>query len=407
MNAENVREKVRQGYGEIAVTSSSCNSLAKSCCGSSPAASEELAKHIGYSSEELAALPEGANMGLSCGNPNALAALQPGEVVLDLGSGGGFDVFIAGRKVGAAGLAIGVDMTPEMLAKARKNIVTYRERSGLDNVEFRLGEIEHLPLADASVDVVISNCVINLSPDKPQVWREINRVLKPGGRVAVSDLALLKPLPPVIAQMVEALVGCVAGAVLVSETERMAREAGLGDIMLKTKSDYIDGMVDWQDPLYQKIIAHLPAGSKPSDFVTSLEIQAHKPAVANMNSGLSAKRIPLKLTEGDPATCCVSSPASLWTPAVAELVAMGAAIASHCEPCLKYHYHEAQRLGISKADMANAIKVAANVKDSPHQSILRLADRLTGAALSNPAAAPDKCCGSSEKSGSEPAPCCS
>ena len=199
-------------------------------------------------------------MGLSCGNPNALAALQPGEVVLDLGAGGGFDVFIAGRKVGPTGRAIGVDMTPEMLAKARKNIATYRERTGLDNVEFRLGEIEHLPLADASVDVVISNCVINLSPDKPQVWREIARVLKPGGRVAVSDLALLKPLPPAIAESVEALVGCVAGAVLVSETERMAQEAGLGDIVLKSKSGYIDGMVDWQDPLYQKIVAHLPPG---------------------------------------------------------------------------------------------------------------------------------------------------
>ena len=129
-------------------------------------------------------------------------------------------------------------------------------------MEFRLGEIEHLPLADNSVDVVISNCVINLSPDKPQVWREIARVLKPGGRVAVSDLALLKPLPPAVAESVEALVGCVAGAVLVSETERMAKEAGLGDIVLKPKSGYIDGMVDWQDPLYQKIIADLPAGSE-------------------------------------------------------------------------------------------------------------------------------------------------
>lgn len=400
MNSENVREKVRQGYGEIALGAGTCGSSAKSCCGSSATASEELARHIGYSAEELAALPEGANLGLSCGNPNALAALQTGEVVLDLGSGGGFDVFIAGRKVGPAGRAMGVDMTPEMLAKARRNIAAYRERSGLDNVEFRLGEIEHLPLADASVDVVISNCVINLSPDKPQVWREISRVLKPGGRVAVSDLALIQPLPPVIAGMVEALVGCVAGAVLVSETERMAREAGLGNIELKAKSDYIDGMVDWQDPLYQKITAHLPAGAKPSDYITSLEIQARKPAGANMNSSIPAKRIPLKLAEGDPATCCASSPASLWTPAVAELVAMGAAIAANCEPCLKYHYHEAQRLGISKADMAKVVKMAANLKDSPHQSILRLADRLTGTALSHPAPAPDLCGGTAGQGGS-------
>jgi SAM-dependent methyltransferase len=289
IDSEAVRQKVREGYGKIAGSGGSCCGPAPTCCGSTPVASVELAKHIGYSAEELAALPEGANMGLTCGNPNALAALQPGEVVLDLGAGGGFDVFIAGRKVGPAGRAIGVDMTPEMLAKARKNIATYRERSGLNNVEFRLGEIEHLPLADASVDVVISNCVINLSPDKPQVWREIARVLKPGGRVAVSDLALLEPLPPAVAESVEALVGCVAGAVLVSETERMAKDAGLGDLVLKSKSGYIDGMVDWQDPLYQKIVAHLPAGAKPSDYVTSLEITARKGPL-NFASNASPRR---------------------------------------------------------------------------------------------------------------------
>jgi SAM-dependent methyltransferase len=277
MNSEAVHEKVRMGYGQIAQSSGSCCGPTPGCCGSSPVASANLARHIGYSPEELAALPEGANMGLSCGNPNALAALQPGEVVLDLGSGGGFDVFIAGRKVGATGRAIGVDMTAEMLGKARRNTASYREQTGLDNVEFRLGEIEHLPVADNSVDAIISNCVINLSPDKPQVWREIARVLKPGGRVAVSDLALLKPLPSAVVEMVEALVGCVAGAVLVSETERMAKEAGLVDILLKAKSDYIDGMVDWQDPLYQKIIAKLPPGAKPSDYITSLEITARKP----------------------------------------------------------------------------------------------------------------------------------
>jgi ubiquinone/menaquinone biosynthesis C-methylase UbiE len=215
-------------------------------------------------------------MGLSCGNPNALASLKPGEVVLDLGSGGGFDVFIAARNVGAAGRAIGVDMTPEMLVKARKNIAGYRKRSGLDNVEFRLGEIEHLPVADNSVDVVISNCVINLSPDKPQVWREIARVLKPGGRVAVSDLALLKPLPAEVLSMVEALVGCVAGAVLVSETERMAREAPLADIRLNPKKDYVKAMTDWNDPLYKKIVEHLPAGAGPGDYITSLEVTARK-----------------------------------------------------------------------------------------------------------------------------------
>lgn len=274
---------VREGYGKIAASGGSCCSSASSgasCCGSDAAASSQLAQHIGYSAEELAALPEGANMGLSCGNPNALAALQPGEVVLDLGAGGGFDVFIAGQKVGASGRAIGVDMTPEMLAKARKNIAAYRERTGLDNVEFRLGEIEHLPVGDACVDVVISNCVLNLSPDKPQVWREIARVLKPGGRVAVSDLALLQPLPAEILAMVEALIGCVAGAVLMSETDRMARAAGLEQIVLNPKSAYIDGMVDWQDPLYQKILEQLPKGTRAGDFITSLEITAARPAAA-------------------------------------------------------------------------------------------------------------------------------
>ena len=274
--AEAVHAAVRDGYSQIAQKDGSCCS-GVSCCGSNAEDSTKLANYVGYSSEELAALPEGANMGLSCGNPNALASLKPGEVVLDLGSGGGFDVFIAGRKVGAKGRAIGVDMTPEMLAKARKNIAAYQERSGLDNVEFRLGEIEHLPVADNSVDAVISNCVINLSPDKGQVWREIARVLKPGGRVAVSDLALFQPLPQEVREMVEALVGCVAGAVLVSETERMAREAGLTEIRLNPKKGYVAAMVDWKDPLYQKIVEHLPAGSGPEEYITSLEVTAVKP----------------------------------------------------------------------------------------------------------------------------------
>lgn len=304
-DSEAVREKVRTGYGQIAKEGGSCCSTTSTCCGSTPADAEKLAQHVGYSLEELATLPDGANMGLSCGNPNALAALQPGETVLDLGSGGGFDVFIAGKKVGAKGRAIGVDMTPDMLSKARKNIAAYEQRSGLSNVEFRLGEIEHLPVADGSVDAIISNCVINLSPDKPQVWREIARVLKPGGRVAVSDLALLQPLPPAIEQMVEALVGCVAGAVVVSETERMAKAAGLVDVVLKPKSAYVDGMVDWQDPLYQKIIAHLPAGTKPSDYITSLEVAARKPGLPVAASAATDGSKPLaKLQVFDPAMCC-------------------------------------------------------------------------------------------------------
>src|ERR1051325_10245752 len=275
-NEEIVRQKVRDGYGKIAQSSGSCCGAREGGCGTTAVASEDLARHIGYSADDLAALPDGANMGLSCGNPNAIASLKEGEVVLDLGSGGGFDVFIAGRKVGASGRAIGVDMTAEMLQKARHNLAAYRQNPGLENVEFRLGEIEHLPVADASVDVVISNCVINLSPDKPQVWLEIARVLKAGGRVAVSDLALLRPVPKEVAETVEALIGCVAGAVLVGETERMARAAGLADLRLNSKTDYVDAMTDWNDPLYQKILAHLPAGARAADYITSLEITARK-----------------------------------------------------------------------------------------------------------------------------------
>ncbi|MFO1478358.1 MAG: arsenite methyltransferase [Verrucomicrobiota bacterium] len=275
-DAEAVRRAVREGYSKIA-TQDSSGSTGVSCCGSSPEDSALLAKFVGYSPEELAALPEGANMGLSCGNPTAIAALRPGETVVDLGSGGGFDIFIAGLKVGPSGRAIGVDMTPDMLSKARANIAAYRERSGLDNVEFRLGEIEHLPLADDSVDVIISNCVINLSPDKAQVWREMARVLKPGGRVAVSDMALRKPLPAEVVELVEALVGCVAGAVLIGETERMARDAGLTEINLNPRGNYVQALKDWNDPLYERIVKMLPAGSGPGDYITSLEVTARKP----------------------------------------------------------------------------------------------------------------------------------
>jgi arsenite methyltransferase len=281
--SEATREAVRQRYAGIArdtmaetAEASGTGCCAPSCCGSESLDVTTLATSIGYTAEELSDLPAGANMGLSCGNPTAIASLQPGEVVLDLGSGGGFDLFLAGPKVGETGRAIGVDMTPDMLALARKNVQTYREHTGLDNVEFRLGEIEHLPVADASVDVVISNCVLNLSPDKPQVWRDIGRVLKPGGRVAVSDLALLQPLPPAVATMLEALVGCVAGAPLVADTERMMREAGLVDIVLQPKPEYVETMSRRNTPLYQSLADHIPEGTTPADYLTSLDITARK-----------------------------------------------------------------------------------------------------------------------------------
>jgi SAM-dependent methyltransferase len=276
-NNDTVRRLVREGYAKIAEENNNgCCSTGVSCCGSTPQEADKLARELGYTVEELQALPDGANMGLSCGNPAALAALNPGETVLDLGAGGGFDVFIAGRKVGTTGRAIGVDMTPEMLMKARKNIAHYRQETGLDNVEFRLGEIEHLPVADHSMDVIISNCVINLSPDKPQVWREMARVLKPGGRIAVSDMALLKPLPAEILKLVEARIGCVAGAVLVSETGEMAKAAGLTDVVLKPKAGYVEALTDWEDPLYQKLIELLPASTKPADYIASVEVTARK-----------------------------------------------------------------------------------------------------------------------------------
>lgn len=290
-NPDIVRDTVRDGYSKIArdgqwssvqssptAGGSSCGGGGGGggCCGPTTLTADQVAGAVGYATEELSALPEGANMGLSCGNPTAIAALQPGEVVLDLGSGGGMDCFLAGPRVGATGRVIGVDMTADMLSKARKNIESYRTQSGLDNVEFRLGEIEHLPLADASIDVVLSNCVINLSPDQSQVWREVARVLKPGGRVAISDLALLKPLPESVVADVEALVGCVAGAKLVDTIRADMEAAGLVDIRLTSKPEYVDAMTTWQDPLYQKIIAALPEGSKMSEFVTSLDIAARK-----------------------------------------------------------------------------------------------------------------------------------
>ncbi|MBL8861943.1 MAG: arsenite methyltransferase [Planctomycetes bacterium] len=274
---ERVRAIVREGYGQIAEAEPGTGG----CCGPVGGCGvrtdvEELAQKIGYSVEELRALPEGANLGLSCGNPGAIAALQAGEIVLDLGAGAGFDCFLIGPKVGAQGRAIGVDMTAEMLTKARRNLAAYRARTGLDNVEFRLGEIEHLPLADASVDVVISNCVLNLSPDKAQVWREIARVLKPGGRVAVSDLGLVRVLPEAVRESVEALVGCVAGAPLVTDTEQWMRAAGLVAVRITPKPEYVAAMQDVQDPLYQRVAAALPAGHSISDYVASFDIQARK-----------------------------------------------------------------------------------------------------------------------------------
>jgi len=302
-----VRSTVRQGYGAIAVHTGS------GCCGTGTKDATvplmidravRTAESLGYQRDDVAALPEGANMGLSCGNPGAIAALSAGELVLDLGSGGGFDVFLAGPRVGATGRVIGVDMTPQMIDKARAGVAHYRQRTGLNNVEFRLGEIEHLPVADASVDVVLSNCVINLSPDKPAVWREIARVLRPGGRVAVSDVALLRPLPAAVRSMVEALVGCVAGAVTVDEYREAVEAAGLTNVTLTPKPHFMDGLCAGNDSLLASIVEHLPAGTGPKDFITSLDVMARKPGGAVSLATLATVAASKEAGCGCGPTCC-------------------------------------------------------------------------------------------------------
>ncbi len=224
MKETEIKKSVRENYARIAQNKSSCCGPATSCCGGSVA--ENISRNIGYKEEDLTSVPEGANLGLGCGNPVALAFLAEGETVLDLGAGAGFDCFLAANRVGAKGRVIGVDMTPEMVEKARENA----SNGGYGNVEFRLGEIENLPVADASVDALISNCVINLSPDKPRVFREAFRVLKPGGRLMVSDITLLKELPDVIRQSVAAYVGCVSGALLQDQYLKAIKEAGFEDV---------------------------------------------------------------------------------------------------------------------------------------------------------------------------------
>ena len=224
-----VHEAVRERYAEIARTGALIPEAG--CCGPKP---EAIARQVGYESEEIAAVPDGANLGLGCGAPLQFVALEPGETVLDLGSGAGFDAFLAAREVGETGRVIGVDMTPEMIDRARRNAETV----GLRNTEFRPGRIEALPLEDASVDAVISNCVINLVPDKAAVYREVARVLRPGGRMVVSDVVLDQPLPPLVARSVAALTGCVAGASLRDEYLGTIAAAGLVDIEIVKQSDF-------------------------------------------------------------------------------------------------------------------------------------------------------------------------
>lgn len=238
MKNKDIKKIVKEKYAKIAVTGSSCCSSSSCGCGPDPA--EMMSKKIGYNDSELKTIPDGANLGLGCGNPTALASLKEGETVLDLGSGAGLDCFLAAKRVGDNGTVIGVDMTPEMVEKAKKNA----ERGNYKNVEFKLGEIENLPVDDNSVDVIISNCVINLSPDKRKAFQEAFRVLKNGGRLMVSDLVLEKELPKEIKESIEAYVGCISGALLKSEYLKCIKEAGFDQVKIINETAYpAEGMV--------------------------------------------------------------------------------------------------------------------------------------------------------------------
>ena len=232
MNEEQIRKMVREGYAQRAQSGTSCCG-SSSGCGCGPTV-QDLSKAVGYTDADLQAVPDGANLGLGCGNPVALASLREGETVLDLGSGPGFDCFLAAQRVGPSGRVIGVDMTPEMLQRARDNART----GNYANVEFRLGEIEHLPVPDGSVDAVISNCVINLSPDKPAAFREAFRALRPGGRLMVSDIVLLRELPDAVRKSMEAYVECVAGASLKDDYLDAIRGAGFQDAQIVGETSY-------------------------------------------------------------------------------------------------------------------------------------------------------------------------
>ena len=278
---EKVRQAVRKNYGNIAKSVSmvsgigaapSCCGTSESttpentqgsCCGGTEVSQDQLNALMGYTSQDLASVPEGANMGLGCGNPVALASLKPGETVVDLGAGGGFDCFLAAKQVGENGKVIGVDMTPDMLTTARMNA----EKMGSTNVEFRLGEIEHLPVADNSVDIIMSNCVINLSPDKLSVYRDALRVLKPGGRLAIADIVATAPLPEKVQKDMALVSACIGGAATIDDTREMLKKAGFVEIKVEPKDKSRELIRAW-DP---------NKSDSASDYVVSAYIEAVKP----------------------------------------------------------------------------------------------------------------------------------
>ena len=275
MKEAEIKRMVREGYAQRVQNKSSCCAPANSCCGSGDPA-ESMSKAIGYTEEELGSVPDGANLGLGCGNPIALASLAEGETVLDLGSGAGFDCFLAANRVGKTGKVIGVDMTPEMLDKARENA----RKGDYENVEFRLGEIENLPAADNSIDIIISNCVINLSPDKKSVFDEAYRVLKPGGRLMVSDIVLLKELPEFIRNSIAAYVGCISGALLKAKYLDTITGAGFQQVEVLEEAIFpIDHLAN--DPTAQVVIKKLNLPEEEikdtANSVASIKVRGIKP----------------------------------------------------------------------------------------------------------------------------------
>ncbi len=273
MEPEKTKEIVRSRYAKVALEGIPCCGTGKSCRGAS---GNEISKTIGYGESDLNSVPEGANLGLGCGNPVALAMLKEGDAVLDLGSGAGFDAFLSAGRVGNSGKVIGVDMTPEMIRKANENAV----KGGFQNVEFRLGEIESLPLSDCEVDVIISNCVINLSPDKKRVFKEAFRVLKPGGRIMISDLVLLKTLPEAVRNSVEAYVGCIAGAIHKDAYLAAIKDAGFVDVTIAAEDIYPVKLAV-NDPIAKAIFSDTSTLSEYAEdisgSVASIKVSAVKP----------------------------------------------------------------------------------------------------------------------------------
>ena len=451
MDSSEIKEIVKEKYGQAATRVKSGGG----CCSSAASAfgdEDPITKGL-YAADETAALPEEAVLAsLGCGNPTALAELSPGEIVLDLGSGGGIDVLLSAGRVGPTGKAYGLDMTDEMLALAHEN----ERKAGVENVEFLKGEIENIPLPENSVDVIISNCVINLSADKDRVLREAFRVLKPGGRFAVSDVVVRGEVPPEIRKNVELWIGCVAGALEEREYRTKLAAAGFEDIdieptriyraedareFLKSANLDADAIAPAVDGKFASafIRARKPgAAERPSTGTTS--VQVFDPAMCCSTGvcgpvvdpqlprfaadlerlagkGVSVERFNLaqqpeafaangqvkQALEAEGTDCLplvlvngviVSKgkypereqlarwtrvqdevAKSIYTEAVAELVAIGAAIASNCEPCFRYHYDRARKLGVSREDMALAVKTAQMVKDTPARAVLDLADR--------------------------------